>query len=499
MLPVGVCYTQTVMANQERNENGAPRNGGGASYPQMNDYQPTERRGPATFFVVLYSVIILLLALGGGVRLYGWARDRIVAELPNIETAVVEQQPAVAEVAGGATPDPDNGPTPVPTQAPRAQAINVLLLGTDERADEVEGPLRTDTIILATLDLNSQTAGMLSLPRDLWVPIPNFNMTTKINTAYGLGVANRYPGGGPQLVMDTVSSFVGQEVPYYVRINFDGFEQMIDLIGGVDIDVPKTIHDEMYPTEDYGYETFHLDAGMQHMDGDTALKYARTRNVDDDYGRSRRQQDVIRAVLDKVRSAEMLPSLLTNAPSLLTTFANSFSTNIPLDKMIELATSVIENPPQEMRQLVLDSRYGQETYSAEGAWILLPDRAKVRAAVNTFFTPPALSSNENVAAANDPAAINIELLNGAGVEGLAAEVRTLLEARGWHIASIGDADRGDYAQSILINYGVSDAVVQQVSNALGMQPSLASVSGLNPNTHIDIRIVLGRDVVPLLR
>jgi len=485
------------MAQQDYSGNGAPGNGG-SPYPQPIDNGTPERRGVATLFLVLYALILLLIAGFGGMRLYGWARDRIIADLPNFESVAVVAPPTSAEVANQATPDPNMAAVPAATEQPRSQAVNVLFLGTDERADEVEGPLRTDTIILATLDLDSQTAGMLSLPRDLWVPIPNFNMTTKINTAYGLGVANQYPGGGPQLVMDTVSSFVGQEVPYYVRINFDGFEQMIDLIGGIDIDVPKTIHDESYPTEDYGIETFHLDAGMQHMDGETALKYARTRNVDDDYGRSRRQQDVIRAILDKVRSANMLPTLLGNAPSLLSTFANSFSTNIPLDKMIELATAIVDRPPQEVRQLVLDSRYGEETYSEQGAWILLPDRAKVRAAVNTFFTPPALSSAESVATATDPSAVNIELLNGAGVPGLAAQVRDLLEARGWHIASIGDADRGDYAQSILINYGVSDAVIQQVSNALGMQPALASVSGLNPNTHIDMRIVLGQDVLPLI-
>lgn len=495
--PQSVCYTQQDMARHDQYGNGAPQSDDNP-YTQFNQNRPPERRGFATFFVVLYTLVILLLAAWGGLRLYGWSRDRIVAGLPSIDTAAVDHSAPIAAMDSNATPDPDLAAAPAETAQPRSPAVNVLFLGTDERADEEEGPLRTDTIILATLDLDSQTAGMLSLPRDLWVPIPNFNITTKINTAYGLGASNNYAGGGPQLVMDTVSSFVGQEVPYYVRVNFDGFEKMIDLIGGIDIDVPKTIHDDKYPTDDYGYETFHLDAGLQHMDGETALKYARTRNVDDDYSRSRRQQDVIRAILEKVRSANMLPTLLSNAPTLLSTFANSFSTNMPLDKMIELATAVVENPPQEVRQLVLDSRYGEETYSDQGAWILLPDRAKVRAAVNTFFTPPALSSTESIADATDPAAVNIELLNGAGVPGLAAEVRDLLEARGWHIASIGDADRGDYTQSVLINYGVSEAMIQQVSNALGMQPALASVSGLNPNTHIDMRIVLGTDIIPLL-
>ncbi len=492
------------MANYTSTGNGV-RDGGAYNYPPQNEPPYGSRQQKSgrlpTLFLVLYSLVILLLAGWGGMRLYGWARDSIVAGVPQFDESPVMAGIAAegVAVADAAVTTGDQPEAVAPAQVSQSQGVNVLFLGTDERADENEGPLRTDTIILATLDPQAQTAGMLSLPRDLWVPIPGFNMTTKINTAYGLGVGNNYAGGGPQLVMDTVSSFVGQEVPYYVRVNFDGFESLIDQIGGIDINVPKTIHDEQYPTADYGYETFHLDAGLQHLDGATALKYARTRNVDDDYSRSRRQQDVIRAILDSVRSADMLPTLLANAPSLLATLRCSISTNMPIDKMIELATQVVNNPPQEVRQLVLDSRYGEETYSAEGAWILLPDRAKVRAAVNTFFTPPALSSaNESVAIGADPSAINVEILNGTGQPGSAAQVRDLLEARGWHIVSIGDADRGDYAQSILINYGVSDAVIQQVSNALGMHTSLASVGGLNDGTHIDMRIVLGRDLLPYI-
>ena len=138
--------------------------------------------------------------------------------------------------------------------------------GTDERPDEGV-PLRTDTMILLSLDPSGQTLGMLSLPRDLWVPIPGKNTTAKINTAYTIGSQTNYPGGGPQLAKDTVSSFIGRPVDYYVRVNFDGFREIVDLIGGVDINVPYTIHDEEYPTENYGVETFHLDAGLQHLDG----------------------------------------------------------------------------------------------------------------------------------------------------------------------------------------------------------------------------------------
>ncbi len=283
---------------------------------------------------------------------------------------------------------PSATPTPGPDVTPTPHPINVLLLGTDERPDE-GGPLRTDTMILLTLDPGGQSIGMLSLPRDLWVPIPGQGITTtKINMAYMLGEQNAYPGGGPQLAKDTVSSFVGRPVDYFVRVNFDGFREIIDLIGGIDINVPYTIHDEEYPTEDYGVEVFHLDAGLQHLDGETALKYARTRHGDDDYSRSRRQQDIIRAVADKVLNAGMIPQLLGKAPQLLMTTQNTIQTDIPMPLGIEMAQDLVNGSTGEMeRQLVLDNRYGEETYSSEGAWILMPDRSKVRVALDSFFSP----------------------------------------------------------------------------------------------------------------
>ncbi len=465
-------------------------------YPPPSDSEASANSRPAIIATIAYTVVILLLALWSGYELFGWMRDRVVADLPTYQPHTSASAPAAAQ-GGDAVAATNGQPAPdTVAVAPRTPSINVLILGTDERPNE-GAPQRTDTLILATLDPDSQTAGMLSLPRDLYVPFPTLGYSTKINTAWGIGEQARYPGGGPQLVMDTVGSIVGQSVPYYVRINFTGFTEIVDLIGGIDINVPKTINDESYPTADEGIETFYLDAGMQHMDGATALKYARTRNVDDDYGRSGRQQDVIRAVMAKVKSAQLLPTLLARTPQLLSTLRNSIETNIPIDKLLELATYVNDNPPREIRQLVLDSRFGEETYSPEGMWILVPDRAKVRAAVSTFFTPPAATANASVGAV-DASRVNIEVLNGTGIPGMAAKTRDLLEAAGWQVDAIGDADRGDYSQSIVINYGVSEAVIQQLSSAMGISPSLASVSGLNPDTHVELRLVLGRDLLPII-
>jgi LCP family protein required for cell wall assembly len=368
-------------------------------------------------------------------------------------------------------------------------AINVLLLGTDQRPDEGE-IANTDTMILLTFDPNNQTAGMLSLPRDLWVPIPGFGYETKINTAYAIGASESYPGGGAQLAKDTVSSFIGQPVQYYARINFRGFVELVDMIGGVDVVVENTIYDDKYPTDDYQTQVFYLEAGTQHLDGETALKYVRTRNVDDDYGRAGRQQQVIRAVVDKVLRADMLPTLLTNLPNLLYTMRSSIETDVPMSLQLELANYLRGNSVREVRQLVLDNQYGTETYADNGAWILLPDRARVRTALATFFAPP---TNPELVAAANPDWVRIEVLNGTGEPGVAAATRDLLVSQGWQVVSIGDADRSDYGRTIIINYGVPDDLVQKVGTDLELEPSLSSLHGLNASAPVDVRIVVGRD------
>jgi LCP family protein required for cell wall assembly len=444
-----------------------------------------------------YSLIILVAAVIVGMRLNTWARERIVqssvvawleeqtAEAPLAALVVTPAAAQTSITVATPTPAPDVTPTPAP--------INVLLLGTDERPDE-GGPLRTDTMILLTIDPTSQTIGMLSLPRDLWVPIPGQGTTTKINMAYMLGQENAYPGGGPQLAKDTVSSFVGRPVDYFVRVNFDGFREIIDLIGGIDVNVPYTIHDEEYPTENYGVETFHLEAGPQHLDGETALKYARTRHGDSDYSRSRRQQDIIRAVADKVLNAGMIPQLLANAPQLLMTAQNTIQTDIPVPTGIEMAKMVNGSSLREVRQLVLDSHYGEETYSSEGMWILMPDRAKVRTALEQFFSPV----GESVASAAG-APLRVEVLNGTAQPGVAAATAELLKSQGWDVVSVGDADRKDYMQTIVINYAAPAASVQKISTDLSLEPSLATLEGLKAQAAVDVRIVVGSDLLPQLR
>jgi len=470
-----------------------------------------------------YSVIILTLALIVGSLLYDWTRNS-VAFTPLVFSNTPGQsdsvEPQGALPAGADEPGPQiNTDQSIGSEeaVPMPQReVSILLLGTDERADDPDPP-RTDTMLLLTLDLENRTAGMISFPRDLWVPIPGYDITTKINTAFVIGEKLGYPGGGPQLAKDTVSSFVGRPIESYVRVNFNGFVRFIDLIGGIDIFVPQTIHDEQYPTADYGIQTFHLEAGQQHLDGAVALQYVRTRNTDSDYGRAARQQQVIQAVMDKVLQADMIPTLIAKLPELSATMRDSVSTDMSLTAGVQIAQYVRQNSFREVRRLVLDNRYGEEGYSDDGAWILMPDRSRIRPALATFFDAPPPSIDEHVTVAtgdqlfstiasqaadlnpaqarlvNEPAVARVEVLNGTGYPGIAARIRDLLQERGWQVVSIGDADRSDYRRTLIVNYNADPLLVSRVGSELELQSNLPTLNGLILSNTVDLRIIAGQD------
>ncbi len=478
---------------------------------------------------VFLSILLLVIALFVGSKLaeqagnYAFSRSfpefgpGLLAEANTDKVPASQpEQPVVARE--------DDNTVAVPTIAfVPERKVNILLLGSDDRVSDREPP-RTDTMILLTLDLERKTAGMISLTRDLWLPIPGYNLTTKINTAYALGEERGYPGGGPQLAMDTVSGFIGQPVHYYVQANFNGFVRFIDEIGGVAVDVQQPIYDPEYPTSDFGFQTFQLSAGRHHFDGETALKYARTRNMDSDYGRAARQQQLLQAVANKLLSTDMIPTLLGNAPQLMNTLWGSVSTDMPPAKMAEIAFHV-QSGQFEYRQLVLDNRYGTETYSHNKAWILLPNRELIRPALRKFFGPVAVAAGdsdatplsgspaqpgaptppeiaESGAGQSSPRPIvrvlnardaRLEVLNGTSQYGVAARVRQELQAKGWNVVAIGDADRSDYRRTLLVNYNTDDRLVRELGRLLNLTPSLHAMPGLLKSDSTDLRIVIGQD------
>lgn len=492
--------------------------------PKMPKPNPTVTPLKRLLAIVLgsfYTLLILSIAGLVGTLLYETARSYTTARFPLPDLSAIGSITIDSEGNLQEAPQMENEDRTAPGSSVAVdlakdlpqERINILLLGTDEREDEY-GPAHTDTMMLVSLDLRHNSASLISLPRDLWVPIPGYDITTKINTAYVIGERRKYPGGGPQLAKDTVSSFIGRPVDYYVRVNFNGFVRFIDLIGGVDVFVERTIHDEQYPTPDYGVELFHLDAGQHHLDGETSLKYVRTRHGDSDYYRASRQQQVIQSVVDKVLAADMIPTLVSRGPALTATMRDSFGTDIPLQVAIDLANYMRHNGLDNVQRLVLDNRYGEESYSEEGAWILIPDRSRVRAALLQIFDTPVSSISDALLSAGavsaitagaadldpqnppivrNPSEVRLEVLNGTNYPGIAARIRDLLQAEGWQVIAIGDADRSDYRRTLLVNYNIDEALVSKINGTLQLPPDLPVLNGLVVSENVDMRIIVGQD------
>ncbi|MFQ3664374.1 MAG: LCP family protein [Chloroflexaceae bacterium] len=209
-------------------------------------------------------------------------------------------QPAVPE-PGAPAPESDNV-----LQLSQA-TLNILLLGTDARAGDT-GPPRTDALVLVRIERDSGRVSMLSIPRDLWVSYPGGG-EGRINAAYARGEARFGPGGGASLVKATVSRLLDIKVDNFVLINFQGFETLIDQLGGIRVDVPEAIYDPAYPTEDYGTIEVRFRPGRQVFDGKRALIYARTRHADSDFGRNQRQQLVLMAIFERIRERGLLQQL----------------------------------------------------------------------------------------------------------------------------------------------------------------------------------------------
>jgi LCP family protein required for cell wall assembly len=342
--------------------------------------------------------------------------------------------------------------------AATASRVNILVLGIDQR-EGMTDPARTDTMLLFTLDRQTNTAGMLSINRDLWVKIPGGQREGKINTAHFLGEVEHYPGGGPALAMQAVQAALDIPIQYYIRLNFSAFEQLIDLIGGLDLNVEETIDDPDYPDTGFGYEPFHIDAGWQHLDGRTALKYARTRATPgSDLDRVKRQQQVILAVRDKLLKEKRLPQLITQIGSLLSLYSGSIQTNLTpgqLQELIEFAAGIDRG---QIYAVTFNGQTIEEYFAPDGqdAMVLKPGAAqRLREELyHLSVTPRAPTSNSPIPIAPTSPPV---------VTATAAPVLTsTLSTSQLHIVQ-----QGDTLFSLARRFGVTVEAIQQANHLTG--------------------------------
>jgi len=261
--------------------------------------------------------------------------------------------------------------------------FTLLLMGVDKRPSEQLSSSRTDVMMILSIDPATHTAGMLSIPRDLFVPIPGETDMQRINSAFEIGEL-KAAGSGSTLAMQTIQYNFGIPVNSYVIFTFEAVTAVIDAVGGVDINVPQAINDDQFPDMNFGFDPLHIPAGMVHMDGTLALKYARTRHDDSDFERTHRQQDVMLAVRDKVVHLNMLPQLAQQAPMLWSKLQTSVFTDLTLDKMLSLAVYVRDIPPGSIHHATLEGQ-NVRPIQWQGDTVLTPDRTKLSTLMTDVF------------------------------------------------------------------------------------------------------------------
>jgi LCP family protein required for cell wall assembly len=388
-------------------------------------------------------------------------------------------------------------PTPVVVESLKpwdgVGRVTILLLGLDYRDwSSGEKYWRSDTMILLTLDPLSGQAGILSIPRDMWVDIPGFGHA-KINTAYYLGDANKLPGGGPALAVKTVEQFLGVPVNYYAQIDFAAFVRFIDEIGGVKINIPQAITVDLLGAGSATKKT--LKPGVQVLPGEWALAYARARYTEGgDFDRANRQQEVILAIRNQILSFNMLPTLITKAPTLYNELASGIHTNLPMDDAVRLAVLALEVPKEKIHQGVIGKGYVLFGTSPDNLSVLIPLPDKISVLRDEIFaTSGALSPQTpgDLATQMKIEGAKVALRNASRAGDLAQRTADYLKAQGMAISDISDLGQVR-ASSALILHTDKPFGLHYLSELLNV-PAERITLEYDPNSPVDIEVILGAD------
>ncbi|NTV40882.1 MAG: LCP family protein [Candidatus Moranbacteria bacterium] len=307
--------------------------------------------------------------------------------------------------------------------------INILLLGA--AGEKNAGRNLTDTVMVMSIDVKNKKVSLLSLPRDLYVKVPQTKTSVKINSVYKLGLSQ---GLGATLIKETVENIIGLPINYYFIVDFEGFTKIIDDIEGINIISQQDFHDTRYPGPNYSYETFSLSKGFHTLDGSTALKYVRERHSDPegDFGRAKRQQQVIQAVKSKLFSM----GTLFNAHKLnevLDTLGGNIKTDVSLEDVGGLISLSKDVDTQNINNVVIDAwkpnsllKVSHISIGNMRAFILVPrvgNYSEIKDIAKNIFNQNELEKRKFAIAQEDA---SIEIVNKSGEKQLSGKVKIML-------------------------------------------------------------------------
>lgn len=438
--------------------------------------------------------VFIVLAIITAVVAFNVARDVFKSwtstSLEGVPVAESTQEVLGTPLPGDTVFQEATGPTPTPWDG--KTRVTVLVMGLDYRdwEDNEGGPARTDTMILFTLDPVSNTAGILSIPRDMWVNIPGYDYY-RINQAYFLGDADNLPGGGPALAMETVRQFLGVDINYYAQVDFNAFVKFIDTIDGVKINVPEAIKVQVIGKD----QPVTLDPGIVTLPGDIALAYARNRYTEgSDFDRAKRQQQVIIGIRDRVTDFNMLPKLIARSATIYNDLSSGIKTNMSMDDIMRLAWSAIQVPKEN----ILQAQFGPDTVqfaNVNGQDVLIPVTDEIRLVRDQVFTstgpvgPLAVGGDSADLMKEEQARVSVQ--NGSGVDGVGGATSDWLGQKGVSVTDQSNAD-GFYDVTTFYVYNGKPYTLSYLSEVMGIENPRV-YNRYDPNAAYDIAVVLGGD------
>jgi LCP family protein required for cell wall assembly len=362
--------------------------------------------------------------------------------------------------------------------------VNFLLLGADTTNSDNSG--RTDVLTIVSVNRTASTVSMLSLPRDLYVYIPG-NRVARINTAFGWGETNLGEGQGAQLLIDTIRYNLGLEIDYYARVDFNGFHQIIDDLGGVEVSVDCAIQDwrlrepGLDQTVEDNWEIFTLPVGVHLMDGDLALWYARSRRTSSDFDRGRRHQALLRALWRRIRGLNLIDQISDVWPQVLETV----ETDIALEDMIGYAPLALSLDTSHIASYLFRPNIEVSFWtSPDGGSVLAPNRDAIAELERQMFEPPTEHQLVQEGA-------RIEVINASGVRDLDDVAADRLAWEGF-VPVIGEPTPNFRQYTVIYDFtgqtkGSSLGTLQRVLR-VGDEGVIIEP---DPNRTVDFRVVIG--------
>lgn len=463
----------------------------------MRNQASPSKNAPDWIKIVLWAAFVISAGVTG---ILAWrsSRNPSVSPTPTGPSnqgagATVTQRPLPTINEDVVFQDRSNRPASVKLNLD--EPVVVLLTGIDKRSWENEdGPGLTDVVIVAVLDTRNHTAGLLSLPRDLWVEVPSFGYR-KINQTYPLGEGYGYRGGGPKLLMETVEALLDTEIDHYVQVDFKAFVALVDAVDGVKVDVKEPL--VVDPDPAHKGKMKRLEPGIQVLPGDLALGYIRTRSTGEgDFGRTERQQQVLVALHKRVVNFEMLPRLIRKAPFLYRELSSNVETNLTFGQVTTLAWALKGVDPQNVMHRVVSPPMVEATFNNLGQYILVPEVKKIREVFDTLVnqTPKDVPQPTEVPSQDELLSrenAQIAVLNGTTRAGLAGETAQYLSSKGLSITRIDNA--GKFTENTIIyDHSGNPVTLDMLLNLMALSESHVfhrSEGGQGE----DIVIILGSD------